>query len=392
MTDDDLRQPLRRRNWKDRLRASRPTPLRAATFVVIATTFGLGTWLYANDDPHLGEPVVHLKIAPVDPIDTASLSPADAGKATSGTASDDESSSASSIPDDSIPAEDLETTETASAVIVAPRIRLAPAPVAGYFESGPDGALPKISVGGRRPFDIYARPVHKTILQSSQPKIALIIGGMGLNADLTDRAIKELPPEVTFAFAPYGEDLQRTINRARSAGHEVMLHLPMEPFGYPGSNPGPHTLLVSAKTDENMMSLTWLLSRFSGYTGVVNYLGARFTTDQTSLEPVLRQLKARGLVYLDDGSSTRSLAADIGGEIGLPVRQSALVIDAGGDFNSTLDNLHKLESMNNSGNIVIGMGTGLSSTMDAVETWAKDLDSRGILLVPVSAGFRSGTH
>ena len=385
MIDDDLRQPLRRKNWRDRLRDLQPTPLRAATFLVIAATFGVGTWLYANDDPHLGEPVVHLKIEPLNPLETASLPPP--GK--SSNSADAGSREEAAVADDSIPAEDLQTTETASAVIVAPRVRLTPAPAAGFFESGPDGPLPRVALGGRRPFEVYARPVHKAVFLSSQPKIAILIGGMGLNADLTDRAIKELPPEITFAFAPYGDDLQRLINRARSSGHEVMLHLPMEPFGYPASNPGPHTLLVSAKSDDNMTSLTWLLSRFTGYTGVVNYLGAKFTSDEPSLEPVLRQLKARGLVYLDDGSSARSRVPDLGSELGLPVRQSALLIDEGGDFNSTLENLRKLETMAASGGIVIGIGTGLPATIDALEAWAKDLESRRVLLVPVSAGFRA---
>lgn len=383
MLDEDLRQPLRRKTFRDRLKSLRPTPLRFATLAVLSGVAALAGWLAVLPDPPSAEPVVHLKIEPIEPVATASIAPA--GEPGSETSSLDDT-----IDDGSVSSDDLETVETQSAVIIAPRVKLTPAPAAGYVEKGPDGPLPKIASGGSRPFDVYARPVHKGIIQSSQPKIALLIGGMGLNPDLTERAIASLPPEVTFAFAPYGEDLQRTINKARSGGHEVMLHLPMEPFGYPSNNPGPHTLLASAKPEENMSSLVWLLSRFSGYIGVVNYLGARFTSEEPSLAPVLRQLKDRGLVYLDDGTSSRSSAVDAASQIDLPVRQARLVIDAAGDFNSTTDSLRRLETMAQSGSsIVIGVGTGLPATIDAVETWAKTLESRGILLVPVSAGFRS---
>ena len=186
-------------------------------------------WLARSYDPGLGEPVVHLRIEPVDLLKTASIAPA----------ADDAASIEESVSPEEVVIEGLETTETDTAVIVAPPVRLASAPARGLTEKGADGLLPKVAGDGRRPFDVYARPVHRAVLDSEQPKIAILLGGMGLNGELTGRASKELPGEVSFAFAPYGEDLQRAIGTARGMGHEVMLHLPMEPFGYPAENPGP---------------------------------------------------------------------------------------------------------------------------------------------------------
>ena len=223
---------------------------------------------------------------------------------------------------------------------------------------------------------------------SGQPKIAILLGGMGLNGELTRRAGRDLPGEVTFAFAPYGEDLQTAIAEARNVGHEVMLHLPMEPFGYPAEDPGPRTLLASAGEHDNHESLQWHLSRFSGYTGVVNYLGARLLSEESALAPVLRELRARGLVFLDDGSSARSRVAEIASGLDLPVRQADVVLDSGGAFRNVSDGLRRLEEIAKSGHIAIGIGTGLPATIDAIAAWAKDLEARGILLVPVSAGFQ----
>jgi uncharacterized protein len=373
---------LRRKSRRDRLKSLSPTPLRTATVLLLVSAFGLVLWLSDRYDPALHEPVVHLRIEPIASTETASITGARPADSPADDAvdlfSDTESSS-----------QELQTTETRTAVIVAPRIKLAPAPAKGFVENGSSGPLPKLSSDGRRPFDAYARPVHRAILQSSQPKIAILLGGMGLNGGLTNRAVRNLPEEVTLAFAPYGANLQQTINDARDRGHEVMLQLPMEPFGYPNLNPGPHTLLVSADSKSTAASLSWLLSRFTGYTGVVNYLGARFTSQTSAMIPVIQTLKDRGLVYLEDGSSQRSVAQEIAAGIDLPVLQADVIIDGEPNFSAITAKLQKLEQMSRDGRIVIGVGTGLPATIDAMANWTQKLAARGILLVPVSAAFRA---
>src|SRR5688500_4255086 len=232
--DADLRQPLRRQSWRDRLQPIWPPPLRMASVVGLASVMALAFWLQKNYDPRLGEPVVHLQIEPLTPSQTASVSPV--APDDQPPVLDDPEDGAIDLFAPSGPGEEMQTTETETAVVIAPRIRLTPAPAKGFYENGFSGPLPKLASDGWRPFDFFARPVHKHVLQSSQPKIAILLGGMGINAALTDRALKHLPEEITLAFAPYGNDLQTTVNKARSRGHEVMLQLPMEPFGFPEVN------------------------------------------------------------------------------------------------------------------------------------------------------------
>src|SRR5262245_46038891 len=126
---------------------------------------------------------------------------------------------------------------------------LAKAPIAGFFERTPAGDLPKISSDGRTPAEAYARPFNPPV---GALRVSLIVGGLGLNQKHTLDAINELPPEVTLSFTPYANDLQTWINRARQAGHEVLLELPMEAYDYPNVDTGPHTLLTSAKPEENV--------------------------------------------------------------------------------------------------------------------------------------------
>ena len=133
---------------------------------------------------------------------------------------------------------------------------------------------------------------------------------------------------MTLAFAPYGADLDRQVSRARDGGHELLLQVPMEPFDYPDNDPGPQTLLTSLDAGQNVDRLQWAMSRFQGYVGIANSMGARFTASEQALAPVLREAGKRGLIYLDDGASPRSLASQIAGANNLAFAKADLIIDA----------------------------------------------------------------
>ena len=143
---------------------------------------------------------------------------------------------------------------------------LAAAPVAGLLEPGPYGNLPRIGDNGLRPIEAYARPPADV---GDAPRIAIIVGGLGLNEAGTNQAIDLLPGQVSLALAPYGTDLQNWAGRARQAGHEVFLQVPFEPLDFPAVDPGPHTMLVDAPVAENLDRLSWLMSQFTTYAGIV---------------------------------------------------------------------------------------------------------------------------
>ena len=190
------------------------------------------------------------------------------------------------------------------------------------LENTRHGAIPKIAPDGARPFTLYAHPRKLPADKTGAPRIAIIVGGLGISATGTADALAKLPAPVTFAFAPYGADLDNLAERARAENHEVLLQAPMEPFDYPDNDPGPQTLLTSLTPDQNIDRLHWLMSRFQGYVGIVSYMGARFTASEPSLAPVLRETAKRGLIYVDDGASPRSVAGQLAGSQQLALRQS----------------------------------------------------------------------
>jgi uncharacterized protein len=227
------------------------------------------------------------------------------------------------------------------------------------------------------------------MLAGSAPKVAIMLGGMGLNGPLTERAIRELPGEVSLGFAPYPDGLQRLVNSARADGHEVYLQLPMEPLGHPAVNPGPHTLLTSMSPQETLDNLAWFMGRFAGYAGVTNHLGGQLMANEQALGPVMAELGRRGLVFLDDGSSARSQAEDAGRRAGVGVRRAHLLIDGDSSDAAIAEALQRLEALARQEGMVIGVGNGLPSTIKAVAQWSEAARSRGIVLMPVSATFDS---
>jgi polysaccharide deacetylase 2 family uncharacterized protein YibQ len=188
------------------------------------------------------------------------------------------------------------------------------------------GPLPRLSPDGRRPRDAYAR--RAPAVPPGTPRIAIVVGGLGLSQTGTQKAIEALPEDVTLAFAPLGSSLQRWVEKARAKGHEIVLQIPMEPLGYPEQNPGEHTLLVSTDRQSNQQDLQWVLGRMTAYAGVMNYMGARFTAEDRVLAPLLGEVGERGLYYLDDGSSPESRAASVGMALEVPVVTADAIVDA----------------------------------------------------------------
>ena len=330
-----------------------------------------------------GEPIITAAIPALEELHTASTAPPDEEAVAEEKPSEDE---AVGIQIEAPIEQDSYQTE--SSIILTPRRPLKAAPVADLVEKTSAGELPRIGSNNKKPSDVYARITPLGVIHSERPKIAILLGGMGLNPKLTQQAIRDLPGDVTFAFAPYGDNLQAQVNKARADGHEVLLQLPMEPVGYPASNPGPKTLLADADAATNMEALHWHMSRFAGYTGITNYMGGKLLASPAALKPVMTEMRKRGLVYLEDASTAVTVSETVAKETRLPERRAQVVIDADPTSESIAAALELLEGEARANGFAIGTGSGLEVTVDSVKAWAEQLQNKGILLVPVSAMYK----
>ncbi len=396
MPRDELRRPLKRLSLAQRLWRRRPQPLAAAALALVAGFALGGLWLARVQAPLAGEPVVTAAIPETAELITSSTSSAEDDAMPDGPVENPEyviDQNAIEIiggepPEDLAPEDEAAPEKNEAMIIVAPHRPLKAAPLKAVTETTDIGPLPRIGDDGRKPFDAYSQVTPLAVTHSDMPKITLVLGGMGLNATLTQKAIDLLPGDVTLGFAPYGENLQAQVNEARAAGHEILLQVPMEPVGYPGNSPGPGTLLSDATPEQNLASLKWLMSRFAGYSGITNYMGARLLGAEDALRPVMKEVTARGLVYLEDASVSMTLSPKVAQDLRLPLQRAGMVIDANPTAPAIAAALAKLEKEAARNGSAIATGSGLDVTIETVAEWAKTLQERGILLVPVSAAYK----
>jgi polysaccharide deacetylase 2 family uncharacterized protein YibQ len=260
-------------------------------------------------------------------------------------------------------------------------LQVAHLPDRALIEESETGPLPIRAADGRRPVDVYARPWSG----ARGARVAIVIGGLAVSQTGTQEAIEKLPAEVTLAFAPQGNSIGRWMQAARRKGHELLMQAPLEPFDYPNVDPGRNTLTVAATPEENIEALRWTLSRTTNYTGVMNYMGARFVGDTNAMAPVMAELGKRGLLYLDDGSTARSVAADLALEDRVPFASGDAIIDTERDRGAILKKLDQLEATARAKGFALGTGSAFDVTVDAVASWVAEAKKRGVEIVPVSA-------
>jgi polysaccharide deacetylase 2 family uncharacterized protein YibQ len=357
-----------------------PHPLALAYLTLFAVLVAGGTAITFLGNPHAGDPVVVMDLPraaprPVKAKPKPPLPPPPAATAAAPVAQ-------TALPNESaLPAEAISVPpvpKNLTKAVYAGRALIAdPA----LIENTPGGPLPRIATDGTTPMRAYA-PV---VVSDGRPRIAIVIAGLGISAKATDAALKGLPAGVTLAFAPYDGDVQRWASQARAQGHEVLLEVPMEPYDFPDSDPGPHTLRSGVGEDSNTERLVWALTRFSGYAGVTNLLGGRFLADAGSLEPMLTFLARRGLMFYDNGSASHSAAQDVAPRVGVAFAQADATIDTIQTAMEIDRRLSSLESVARARGSAAGSGFLYPVTIDRVKSWAVGLSGRGFVLVPASA-------
>ncbi len=274
---------------------------------------------------------------------------------------------------------------TGPLIIEANRIgqdaRSAAFPNEDLLEETSDGKIPVIGIDGTRPMDQYARPWSG----ARGTRIAIVVGGLGLSQTGTQRAIRELPGEVTLAFAASGNSLPRWMQEARRNGHEILLQMPLEPFDYPQNDPGPFTLRTDIGETQNLAELHRAMAKLTNYTGIVTFMGGRFLSDADALEPVMRDVASRGLLFLDDGSTAQSLSGTLAGAIEAPHAFADLQLDADLTETAVLKKLDELERIARRNGTAIGIASAFDESVDAIRKWCEEAQNRGIEIVGIAS-------
>jgi uncharacterized protein len=383
---DDLSTPLGQKTERQKRRFRLPFTAMQALAVL------LGLFLVAflavalfTDNPFGGEPVARVALRPPaadEKMPAASGRPEPATKSAQAPTGD--SKTVTIIDGSSGKRQDVVIgSDGADKAGAEPATATAMAGIdARLLEKSRYGMIPVVA-DGLKPFTVYAADADRA-KAAKMPVVAIVVGGLGVGAAKTADAIMKLPPAVTLAFTPYGADPAKLTERARAQRHEILLQVPMEPFDYPDNDPGPQTLLTTLTPEQNIDRLYWHLSRFQGYAGIANFMGARFTATDAVMQPIIREAAKRGLGYLDDGSSPRSTAPSLTAAQSMPFAKADFTIDAVPTSAEIDRTLVKLETLAKERGLAVGVASALPISIDRLAAWIKTLESRGIMLVPLT--------
>jgi uncharacterized protein len=393
---DELSAPLGRETAHGKRRFRLPfTGMQALAVVLGLFLLAFAGYALLHDDPLGGEPLTRIAIAPPEGADKPAVKSNEPVAEKPATASHSAESPAHS---NAGPASDQRTVTiidgsngTRHDVAIGANeasdkdASAAPAVMSGIdprlLEKSRYGMIPTVS-DGLKPFTAYAGEVDRA-KAAKMPIVAIVVGGLGVGAAKTVDAILKLPAAVTLAFTPYGSDPGKLVERARAQHHEILLQIPMEPYDYPDNDPGPQTLLTSLAPEQNIDRLVWHLSRFQGYAGIANFMGARFVATDTAMAPIVREAAKRGLGLFDDGLA-RSVAPSLAATQLVPFAKADITIDAVPSAGEIDRALAKLEGLAKERGIAVGVASALPISIERINAWTRTLDSHGLLLVPLT--------
>jgi uncharacterized protein len=218
--------------------------------------------------------------------------------------------------------------------------------------------------------------------RSSGPMIAIVIDDMGLDRKRSTRVVR-LPGPLTLAWLPYANDLPHQTKAARAAGHELMVHIPMEPQAA-DVDPGPDAMKIGIGNAELLRRLDHGLKAFDGYIGVNNHMGSRFTEDSAGMKVILSELQRRGLMFLDSRTTSHSVAPSIARGMHLPILGRDVFLDDDMSPAAVRASLAKVETVARRQGYAIAIGHPHDATVDALVGWLPTVAAKGFTLVPVS--------
>lgn len=270
-----------------------------------------------------------------------------------------------------------------------PQTPAASDPFAGFFgikrpaSAPPPAPAPERPLAQARPADggWEARAIPPPAVRAGA-YVAIVIDDLGMDPARAAR-LASLPGPLTLAFLSYAPDIDGQSRAARGRGHEILLHMPMEPEGR--EDPGPGALRVALSDDDIRARTAAALDRLPLALGLNNHMGSRFTRDARAMRPVLEELAARGLLFLDSRTSGASVGTDLARRLGVPAAGRDVFLDNEIDARAIRAQLAELERVASRRGSAIAIGHPHEATIEALAQFVPEMLGRGMQLVGVSA-------
>jgi polysaccharide deacetylase 2 family uncharacterized protein YibQ len=252
---------------------------------------------------------------------------------------------------------------------------LPPAPVGDLLKDSPDGPLP-VADGAKEARTVYARPFVAP--KDKAVKIAVVVVGLGVSREAAEAAVAKLPPDVALSFSPYAGNLDAWVKKARAAGHEVLLDLPLEPPNFPLHDAGPLAIMTKDSPSTAIDRLHTILGKATSYVGFAAALHSPVTS-AADWPQILRDIKARGLLLLGDGLSGTK-------PDDMPASATVALVPDETPFRAAIDaELARLLATAQRDGSAVAYVSPRPVTFERLLAWAATLPQKGAVLAPVSA-------
>ncbi len=361
-----------------------------ALVLALAIGMGLGIFLAGPSEPP-DAPPVRVSLAPSDPAPGTSPSGAPVAP------SPPSAGSPPPAPTIILPLPTPDGTAPATASPSAPVVPSAPREAAGQSAALPPAlnAKPQREPGSEAQVIVIPRRVvpaeglaawRRNAVAApnvaGKAVIAMVIDDMGVDQRRSAEMVK-LPGPLTLSYLPYGRDLPRQTAEARARGHELLVHVSMEPLDAK-IKPGPNALTTDLPEDEIRRRFDWALDAFDGYVGINNHMGSRFTSERAGMDVVMDEIKTRGLLFLDSRTVQHSVGAAVASAHGVPHAGRHFFLDNEQSVAEVNRQLAETERVARQTGFAVAIGHPHDVTIAALRAWLPTLEERGFVLAPIS--------
>ena len=216
----------------------------------------------------------------------------------------------------------------------------------------------------------------------SKGRLALVIDDMGEDVGFA-RSLAALDVPVAFSIWPDSANREAVLKIAKTHGREVLIHLPMQPKGYPKVDPGRHPLLVTMTADQVQETVRRAIERVPGAIGLNNHMGSQFTENIHGMHAALTAIKAKGLFFLDSRTTAETVGEGEAQRVGLRFYKRDVFLDNEQNVTAVLLQLRKAEALARSRGHAIAIGHPHQDTLSAIKKWLKEKDD-SVSVVPLS--------
>ncbi len=169
-------------------------------------------------------------------------------------------------------------------------------------------------------------PIPTGRRSSGGGELAVIVDDMGSSLAEVER-LTAIGAPITYSVIPGLRDDAQVAAVAAARGGEVMLHIPMQPKGYPQRRLEANGLLLTYDDGQLVRLLEADFARVPQAVGANNHMGSAFTEDRAKMRVVLEQLKKRGMFFVDSVTTPDTVGSQVAAELGVKTARRDLFLD-----------------------------------------------------------------